>query len=79
MTPVVGGMMIKTPAMLSQCIEKFMLDISEPLDPLLSLQLTQLVVKLGDMAYAMGYSDGQQEPFNPCEQCPTRGLIRSDL
>lgn len=54
--------MIKTPEALRRSIEQFMLNVTEPLDPLLSLKLTQLVVMLGDTAYAMGYSDGQQKP-----------------
>jgi len=64
--------MIKTPEALRRSIEQFMLNVTEPLDPLLSLKLTQLVVMLGDTAYAMGYSDGQQKPEECCRYCPSR-------
>ncbi len=72
--------MINTPEALRRSFEQFMLNVTEPLDPLISLKLTQLVVMLGDTAYAMGYSDGQQKPardngmesFDRCRHCPSR-------
>ncbi|MFS8871961.1 hypothetical protein NW870_02815 [Synechococcus sp. R50.1] len=67
-----GDVMIKMPEALRRSIEQFMLNVTEPLDPLLSLKLTQLVVMLGDTAYAMGYSDGQQKPDERCRYCPSR-------
>jgi hypothetical protein len=63
-----GDVMIKTPEALRRSIEQFMLNVTE----LLSLKLTQLVVMLGDTAYAMGYSDGQQKPEERCRYCPSR-------
>jgi hypothetical protein len=63
-----GDKMIKTPEALRRSVEQFMLDVTEPLDPLLALKLTQVVVMLGDTAYAMGYSDGQRS------LCPSRLL-----
>ena len=60
--------MIKTPEALRRSI-----------DPLLSLKLTQLVVMLGDTAYAMGDSDGQQKPNERCRYCPRRLLERPEL
>ncbi|MDX2273212.1 MAG: hypothetical protein NW237_14865 [Cyanobacteriota bacterium] len=64
--------MIETPEPLRRSFEKFMLDATEPLDPLISLKLTQLVVLLGDTAYAMGFSDGQRQPYPACQECPQR-------
>ncbi|MEN9205583.1 MAG: hypothetical protein Q6K99_06835 [Thermostichales cyanobacterium BF4_bins_65] len=60
--------MITTPVPLRQSFERFMLEVTEPLDPLLALKLTQLVLSLTDTAYAMGYSDGQALPR--CAECP---------
>ncbi len=71
--------MIKTPEALRRSIEQFVLNVTETLDPLLSLKLTQLVVMLGDTAYAMGYSDGQQKPNERCRYCPSRLLERPEL
>ncbi len=71
--------MIKTPEALRRSIEQFVLNVTEPLDPLLSLKLTQLVVMLGDTAYARGYSDGQQKPNERCRYCPSRLLERPEL
>ncbi len=64
--------MIKTPEALRRSVEQFMLNVTEPLDPLLALKLTQLVVMLGDTAYAMGYSDGQRNLDERCRHCPGR-------
>lgn len=56
--------MTKMPDPLRRSTEKFFLGVTEEMDPLLSLQLTQLVINLGDSIYAMGFADGvhsQQE------------------
>jgi hypothetical protein len=69
-----GDKMIKTPEALRRSVEQFMLDVTEPLDPLLALKLTQLVVRPGDTAYAMGSSDGQRNLDERCCPCPGRLL-----
>ncbi|MCJ2544404.1 hypothetical protein JX360_16075 [Synechococcus bigranulatus str. 'Rupite'] len=74
-----GDVMINTPEALRRSFEQFMLNVTEPLDPLISLKLTQLVVMLGDTAYAMGYSDGQQKPDDRCRHCPSRVFESLDL
>ncbi len=66
--------MIKTPEALRRSLEQFMLNVTEPLDPFLSLKLTQLVLQVGDIAYAMGYSDAQSRPTERCPECPGRVL-----
>jgi len=62
--------MITTPVPMRQSFERFMLEITEPLDPLIALKLTQLVLSLTDTAYAMGYSDAQMQAVPRCPECP---------
>ncbi len=63
--------MIKTPDALRLSFERFLLDVTEPLDPLISLKLTQLTLSLAETAYAMGYQDGQHQPsVGTCAYCP---------
>jgi hypothetical protein len=63
---------MNTPEPLRQSVEAFMLSMTEPLDPLLSLQLTRMVVTLSETVYIMGYSDGQNQGSQPCPVCPKR-------
>lgn len=63
---------MNTPEPLRQSVESFMLSMTEPLDPLLSLQLTRMVVSLSETVYMMGYSDGQSQGSLPCSICPKR-------
>lgn len=63
--------MIQTPEALRQSFERFLLDVTEPMDPLISLKLTQLMLGLVDTSYAMGYQDGQHQPVSgSCSYCP---------
>ncbi len=52
-------MEITLPEMLRNAVEKFMTDVTEPLDPLEALRITNMTVGLVDMAYSMGHNDGQ--------------------
>jgi len=52
--------MIETPSDLLLSIEKLFIDVTEPLDPYVSLVLTNLTTKLIETVYIMGYQDGQQ-------------------
>ncbi|MGF1577299.1 MAG: hypothetical protein ACFCU9_15425 [Cyanophyceae cyanobacterium] len=64
--------MSKPPDVMRLSFEKFLLDITEPLDPLISLKLTQLSLSLAETAYSMGYQDGQHQPTasGTCGHCP---------
>lgn len=63
---------VNTPDMLNLAVERMFLDLTEPLDTMLSLQMLQIVRSLVNVAYTMGHSDGKQAgaPFNPCSLCP---------
>jgi hypothetical protein len=63
---------VNTPDMLNLAVERMFLDLTEPLDTMLSLQMLQVVRSLVNIAYTMGHSDGKQvgAPFNPCSLCP---------
>jgi hypothetical protein len=63
---------VNTPDMLNLAVERMFLDMTEPLDTMLSLQMLQVVRSLVNIAYAMGHSDGKQAgtPFSPCSLCP---------
>ncbi|MBC8122336.1 MAG: hypothetical protein H7Y22_10910 [Gemmatimonadaceae bacterium] len=52
--------MAQTPEPLLVSCERFVLDITEQLDPLISLQLTGAMKRLVDIAYLMGNEDGKQ-------------------
>lgn len=52
-----------TPLALTQSFEKLMLDTTEPLDPLIALQITNLAIKAIDVAYQMGRQDGNFSMF----------------
>jgi hypothetical protein len=62
--------MIQTPEPLVRSIEKLYMDITEPLDPYVALALTNLSVKVIEIAYMMGHQDGSssQSP-NSCGFC----------
>jgi hypothetical protein len=64
--------MIRTPLALRKSFEKFVLEMTESLDPFVSLKLTQFVLMLVDTAYSMGYSDGQQGDRLSCAECSAR-------
>ncbi|GAB4214990.1 MAG: hypothetical protein OHK0012_14090 [Synechococcales cyanobacterium] len=64
--------MISTPAPMRQSFERFMLEVTEPLDPLIALKMTQLVLGLADTAYAMGYHDAQFQGTPRCAECPSQ-------
>lgn len=49
----------KTPDALRYAIEKLMLDTTEPLDPLVSLKVTNLTLEIVELAYQMGMQDSQ--------------------
>jgi hypothetical protein len=53
-------MKINSPEMLRSAVEKFMINVTEPLDSLEALKITNMTVGLVDMAYSMGHNDGQQ-------------------
>jgi hypothetical protein len=50
----------KMPEQLLTSSERLLLDITEPLDPLISLRLTGLIKQLVHIAYLMGREDGRQ-------------------
>jgi hypothetical protein len=54
-------MKITSPEMLRSAVEKFMINVTEPLDALEALKITNMTVGLVDMAYSMGHNDGQQD------------------
>ncbi|MBW4700308.1 MAG: hypothetical protein KME03_20855 [Aphanocapsa lilacina HA4352-LM1] len=47
------------PETLRSSIEMLMLDTTEPLDPLLSLKLTNLTMNVAKIVYMMGLQDGR--------------------
>jgi hypothetical protein len=51
---------VQIPERLLTSSEQFLLNVTEPLDPLLSLTLTGLVKQLVNIAYLMGHADGKQ-------------------
>jgi hypothetical protein len=53
--------MMHTPEALLRSIEKFYMDLTEPLDPYIALSLTNLSLKLVETVYTMGYQDGQHK------------------
>ncbi len=57
----------QTPEALIRSIEKFYIDITEPMDPYIGLALTNLSTKLADTIYQMGYMDGQRFSAPSCE------------
>jgi hypothetical protein len=62
--------MIITPQPLLRSIEKFYIDITEPLDPYIALALTNMSIKLAETIYLMGYQDGQHSSTSPsCDLC----------
>lgn len=58
--------------MLSLAAEKMFLEVTEPLDSLLSLKLLQIVRGLVDISYVMGHQDGSRSGSGsgPCHLCP---------
>ncbi|BAC91135.1 MAG: hypothetical protein KME03_15215 [Aphanocapsa lilacina HA4352-LM1] len=54
---------LHAPEPLQSSFERLWLDTTEPLDQLLALKLVQLVRQTVEIAYAMGYQDGQ-------DRCP---------
>ncbi|CAN1208932.1 hypothetical protein TUMEXPCC7403_01825 [Tumidithrix helvetica PCC 7403] len=61
--------MIQAPEPLIRSIEKLYMDITEPLDPYVALALTNLSVKVAEMAYLMGHQDGNSSQSPNCD-CP---------
>lgn len=51
---------VQIPERLLISTEQFLLNISEPLDPLLGLTLTGLVKQLVNISYLMGHADGKR-------------------
>jgi hypothetical protein len=51
---------VQIPERLLISSEQFFLNITEPLDPLISLSLTGLMKQLVNIAYLMGHADGEQ-------------------
>lgn len=51
---------VQIPERLLISSEQFFLNITEPLDPLISLSLTGLMKQLVNIAYLMGHVDGKQ-------------------
>jgi hypothetical protein len=51
---------VQIPERLLISSEQFFLNITEPLDPLISLSLTGLMKQLVNIAYLMGHADGKQ-------------------
>jgi hypothetical protein len=60
---------ITTPEALLRSIEKFYIEVTEPLDPYFALTLTNLSVKLTETIYTMGYQDGVRNNSPSCELC----------
>jgi len=61
--------MITTPEALLRSIEKFYIEVTEPLDPYFALTLTNLSVKLTETIYTMGYQDGIRNNSPSCDLC----------
>lgn len=61
------------PDLLLLSIEKLMLNVTEPLDPLVGLKLTGLTRQITEVAYMMGHQDGQRHATS-CPTCPFKGL-----
>jgi hypothetical protein len=61
--------MIQTPELLVRSIEKLYLDITEPLDPYVALAMTNLSIKVAEMAYMMGHQDGISSQSRTCGFC----------
>jgi hypothetical protein len=57
---------VQTPEQLIISSEQFVLNITEPLDPLVSLTLTGVMKQLVNVAYLMGHADGKQR--DPSEE-----------
>jgi hypothetical protein len=58
-----------TPEALLRSIEKFYIEVTEPLDPYFALALTNLSVKLTETIYTMGYQDGIRNNSPSCDLC----------
>jgi hypothetical protein len=68
--------MMHTPEALLRSIEKFYMDITEPLDPYIALSLTNLSIKLVETVYTMGYQDGQYKgQVSNCNLCKDGNCI----
>jgi hypothetical protein len=65
--------MTQVPELLLRSIESFYTNVTEPLDPYVALALTNLSTKMAEMAYTMGYQDGQKGGKSDCELCGDRG------
>lgn len=50
---------VSAPASLLISCEQFTLNVTEVLDPIVSLKLTNIVKQLVDVAYIMGHEDGK--------------------
>jgi hypothetical protein len=61
------------PDMLLLSIEKLMLDVTEPLDPLVGLKLVGLSRQITELVYMMGHQDGQRQATT-CPTCPYKAL-----
>lgn len=57
-----------TPEALLRSVEKFYMDLTEPLDPYVALALTNLSLKMIETVYTMGYQDGQHHQVS-CQLC----------
>ncbi len=62
-------MPIQTPEALLRSIEKFYMDVTEPLDPYLALAMTNLSLRAVETAYLMGFQDGQRFQSPSCGLC----------
>jgi hypothetical protein len=68
--------MMHTPEALLRSIEKFYMDLTEPLDPYVALSLTNLSLKLVETVYTMGYQDGQHRGSSSnCNLCKDGNCI----
>ncbi len=53
------------PATMRRSVESFLLQMTEVMDPLQALQVTNLTMNLMDMVYVMGLQDGKNIPEVP--------------
>lgn len=67
------------PEPLLRALEKFYLEITEPLDPYVALALTNLSLRVAETAYLMGYQDGLgvNHPDPTCQLCHGTGCLHT--
>ncbi|WP_218081376.1 hypothetical protein [Anthocerotibacter panamensis] len=51
------------PEVMRRSVESFLLQMTEALDPLAALQITNMTMNLMDTVYVMGLQDGQVAPL----------------